>query len=65
MSKQFNYLNFPGMLYNVEEHLYLLSELDVTVRLSIKSLINGSDKMHNCESLRLSLGHWISGGSSR
>ena len=31
MSKQFDNSNYPGMLYNVKEYLYLLGELGVTV----------------------------------
>ena len=57
VSKQFDYLNCHGMFYNVEEHFYLLGELGVTIRSSLKSLINGSDETYHCKSLRLSHGH--------
>ena len=39
--------------------------LGVIVRWCVWSLINGSDEMHQCESLRLSHGCWIGDGPPR
>ena len=65
VSRQFNYSKNPRMSYIVEEHINVLGKLGVTVRSSFQSSINGSDKTHICESLRLNHIRWIGDGPSR
>ena len=65
VSRQFNYLTNPRMIYNVEEHLNLYGKLGVTVGSAFQSSINGSDEKLGFESLLLSRVCWIADGSSR
>ena len=54
MSKQFNCLKHPRVLYVVEEHAYVYAKLGVTVRCDVSSSINGLDETLGGDSLPLS-----------
>ena len=65
MSKQFDYLKYPRMLYIVKEHAYLYTKLGVTVGFGSLSSINNSHETLGCESLLLSRVRLIEDGTLR
>ena len=54
MSKQFDYLKHPRMVYIIEEHAYIYAKLGVVIGFGSSSSTNGSNEKLGFESLQLS-----------
>ena len=65
MSKQFDSLKHPRMVYIVKENAYIYLKLGVTIRFGVPSSINNFDEMLGCESLHLIHVYSIKDGTLR
>ena len=59
VSKYFDCSKISKNTFSVEEHVYKLANLGVTVRFGVSSSINGYDEMLGCKSLWLICVHSI------
>ena len=65
VSRHFDYLKSSKNALQCRRTSQFITNLGVTAKSGVSSSINGSDEMHECQSLPLSHGRWIGDGPPR